>query len=43
MFYYSKHFENVKKMLLIDGGYHIPSFVDSYNLANGTGKTIVCI
>ncbi len=39
MFYYSKYFENVKKMLLIDGGYHIPSFVDSYNLANGTGLT----
>jgi pimeloyl-ACP methyl ester carboxylesterase len=39
MFYYSKYFENVKKMLLIDGGYHIPSFVDSYNQANGTGLT----
>jgi len=25
MFYYSKYYENVKKMLLIDGGYHIPS------------------
>jgi len=43
MYYYSKYFSNVKKMLLIDGSYHIHSFVDNYNLANGTGKTIVCI